>query len=273
MSGLRNSVAPVKPVSSSTSRPVWNLPNAIVPPLPSDTGRRSSCLQPPPMEGFDSPAEYIDSPPPMTFAPKILTPPPRLELTHRASTFNWAGTTPALRLSKATDSVYSQPETAPSFYSRHDTQTIFDLPSVPVGQAYTAAGRVSPPIEVASFPLPPTSYPTKPPRLPSQPGSRNLLPIPEGDQAHASSVFEYSDFARSRHGSMATNRSGEADPTRQTRNWYEKPLWDGQSLDPGESIYGEVEREFGTQTSRERSMCVKNVRWGDEGLETAPKLF
>ena len=154
-----------------------------------------------------------------------------------------------------------------------------DTSEAPIGQAVSAPGRISP-FAVDAFPPPPTSTPIAV-SLPTH--SRNLLDLsrvarPTRYEPDISSVFEYAHFAGSRHESLATTKNCEdtLDLTRQTRDWYEKPLWDRQDT-VRESTYGGVER--GRETEREteeikaaRSKTTKGVRWGDEALSLDPSF-
>lgn len=93
------------------------------------------------------------------------------------------------------------------------------------------------------FPLPPTPSsraPTMvsvPPPPPPKPGNRSLVPQRRpSDRKPApnipSSAFEYADYTReSTAGPVSVGGEGVRDTIRQTKDWYEKPLWiwDGQS--------------------------------------------
>ena len=150
------------------------------------------------------------------------------------------------------ESLYSQGRTLHSMYTT-DSEGHEGI----VGQALTAPGRVSPGHFEIGFPDRPKfnsiTFPQPMIRPPSN--ARNLVPAPhpapsdlplptapflgnlgttgsEGD--HNSSLFEFADWAGGvgdgRYSGITT-RSQATNATngtvRQTRNWYEKPLWDG----------------------------------------------
>lgn len=270
MSNIRNSIAPPKPTPTVEvpQTPPWSSPNTIVPSWSASTQGRPR-VPPPEMGSSDSHAKLVITTPPMSELPNQTSmhqthaAPPRLELAHHEPTLDWGDSAPALRVTQATDSFYSQLETVPSMYSQYQSRTN------DTGRALTASERVSP-VGVNRSPFPPITMPPKPPRLQLLLTSRDLL-APGMTQPHTSSLFEYTDFAGSRHASAATSKSREGDQARQTRNWYDKPLWDRQNSTGDESIYGGMMRDGSIgRTRRERARSTKSVRWDDEA---EPKLF
>jgi len=275
---MRSSILAARPAGSMQTEPFFFAQSEAVPARPTDADGTLSGVAPrappPRTEPTDPHIDVIRSSSPVRMVPTTAgttagmptwASPPRLELPPHEPVFDWGHSydTPALRVTHAIESFYSQPETLPSMYAQSRQAPDIDMSDVPIGQAVSAPGRVSP-FKVGSFPLPPTSRPFAS-------SSRTLLPPPNHvtstSRPPLSSIFEYTDFADSRHVSTATTRSHETDPTRQIWNSYEKPLWDRQSSLGDNSIDGGVEREEGG-TGRSRSKSLKSVRWGDEEEES-----
>ena len=180
------------------------------------------------------------------------------------TSFSWSHPSSQIqRLTQVTNnSLYSQPDSMGIIkIVDHKASPPLDF----LGQASIALDRFTPsPITIASFPLPPNGARSQI----TQDPTRNL------EYPRIPSLYEFENghtvFTHDRDGSTFIGRPFETDvnPSRRTRNWYDKPLWDSQSRMSDDNGGSRKEREdLISPRRRDKVKSRKSVRWGDEGSE------
>lgn len=155
---------------------------------------------------------------------------------------------------------------------------------------HTGEGAVNP--AASNFPMPPLSFPMShalshdpyaPLHLPEIPSisfspnfsHRNLhdSALTTRSTAQSSGTWEYAAYADPGGASPVTVFPKGLDNARVTRDWYEKPLWDGKSMADPTSVYGvAIVKGEARRDERDRK-SMKSVRWKDEGLDNEPRAL
>lgn len=155
---------------------------------------------------------------------------------------------------------------------------------------HTGEGAVA--AAASSFPMPPLTFPAShgllhdpyaPSHLPEFPSisfSPNFSDPDLHDSelttrstAQSSGIWEYATYTDPSGASPVTVFPKSLDDARVTKDWYEKPLWDGRSMTDPTSVYGAA-IVSGEVTGDERDgKSMKNVRWKDEGLDNVPRAL
>lgn len=142
----------------------------------------------------------------------------------------------------------------------------------------------------SNFPMPPLTFPMSHALLPHDPYAPSHLPeipfisfspnfshrnlhdsaLTTRSTAQSSGTWEYAAYADPGDASPVPVFSKGLDDARVTRDWYEKPLWDGRSMADPMSACGvaTISREV-RGVGRDRK-SMKSVRWKEEGLDNEP---
>ncbi|WVO12794.1 hypothetical protein L204_100402 [Cryptococcus depauperatus] len=179
-------------------------------------------------------------------------------------------------------------EASQSMYSLPSTHTAHNLSRGSTLKSVQSDGS-TPGEVVSSFPIPPSrlkgSLP--PPPLPEIPTSRTFspdftrdlsLPQPYNSRltqstSHSSGVWEYAGYAGgSSPGPSAAQQVNLREEDRVTRDWYNKPIWDGDSTFDPTSVYGPPGDLQGGPADVKGRKSVKSVRWDDQG-GSGPKVL
>lgn len=155
---------------------------------------------------------------------------------------------------------------------------------------HTGEGAVD--AAASSFPMPPLTLPASHgllhdpyafshlPEIPSISFSPNFShrnlhdsALMTRSTAQSSGIWEYATYTDPSDTSPVPVFPNSLDDTRVTRDWYEKPLWDGRSMTNPTGVYGAAIIS-GEVTGDERDRkSMKNVRWKDEGSDNVPRAL
>lgn len=155
---------------------------------------------------------------------------------------------------------------------------------------HTGEGAVD--AAASSFPMPPLTLPASHGLLHDPYASSHLPEIPyisfspnfshrnlhdsalmTRSTAQSSGIWEYATYTDPSGTSPVPVFPNSLDDTRVTRDWYEKPLWDGRSMTNPTGVYGAAIIS-GEVTGDERDRkSMKNVRWKDEGSDNVPRAL
>lgn len=144
----------------------------------------------------------------------------------------------------------------------------------------------------STFPMPPLTFPTPHGLLHDPYAPSHLSEIPSisfspnfshrdlhdpalttHSTAQSSGIWEYATYTNPSGASPVPVFPRSLDDTRVTRDWYEKPLWDGRSMtDPTVCMVLQSSAERGLGDERDRK-SMKSVRWKDEGLDNVPRAL